>query len=184
MLTSERLIYKPIDANDIEWLRETRNKYRDNFFDNGEISSEQQRAWYARYREDGRDKMFIVKLKSGEPIGTIAIYNIDAQNRTATLGRVLLLDEFRHHGYAEEMVQRILQLAFESMRLYKVKVEVHYDNIDAIAIYARAGFKPATKPIVFLECKNTKFNPKQPVQLLSQDEDDDAGYESQCKNVI
>src|SRR4030042_1434550 len=109
MITSERLVFKPIDEKDIEWLRDSRNKYKDNFFDSHEITTEQQKAWYVKYRDNGNDKMFIVKLKSGEQIGTIAIYNIDVSNRSAELGRVLLLEEFRHCGYAEEMVQRMVK---------------------------------------------------------------------------
>jgi len=169
MIKSERLVFKPIDENDLDWLRDSRNKYRDNFFDSHEISKEQQRNWYDRYREVGTDKMFIVKLKSGEQIGTIAIYNIDVSSRTAILGRILLLEEFRHHGYAEEMVKRMLDVAFDSMRLYKVRVETHYENIDAVAIYARAGFKPVTKPILLLEKINPAYDSKKPLNLEGYD---------------
>lgn len=169
MLKSERLILKPVDEKDIEWLRDVRNRYKDNFFDANEITKEQQKAWYVKYRESGTDQMFIVKLKSGEQIGTIALYDIDITYRTAKLGRVLLLDEFRHHGYAEEMVQTLIKYAFELVRLYKVKVEVHYDNIDAIAIYSRAGFKPITKPIILLEHTNTKLDWSRPLVLSNEE---------------
>lgn len=183
MLKSERLLFKPVDENDIEWLRETRNKHRDSFFDSHEITTEQQKAWYTKYRESGTDHMFQVALKSGEAIGTIALYDIDISNRTAKLGRVLLLEEFRQHGYAEEMVKTILKLAFETIRLYKVKVEVHLDNINAIAIYARAGFKSITRPIQLLEATNPNFDPKKSVRIESYDEMSETGYESQCSNV-
>lgn len=182
MTTNERLVFKPIDEEDIEWLRETRNKYKDNFFDSHEITVEQHRSWYTRYRDIGTDKMFIVKLKSGEPIGTIALYNIDVSTRTATLGRILLLDEYRKHGYAEEMVTRMLDLAFNSMRLYKVRVETHYENIDAVAIYARAGFKPVTKPILLLEKINPNYDAKKPLAISSYDGMSES-YESQTQNI-
>jgi RimJ/RimL family protein N-acetyltransferase len=182
MIKSARLIFKPVDESDIEWLRDTRNKYKDNFFDAHEITREQQKAWYAKYREIGTDNMFIVKLKSGEQIGTIALYDVDITNRTVKLGRVLLLEEFRQRGYAEEMVQTILKLAFDTMKLYKVKVEVHLDNINAIAIYARAGFKSITRPIQLLEAVNPNYDPKKPVTLESYD-DMSESYEGQASNI-
>lgn len=183
MIRSERLVFKPVDENDIEWLRDTRNKYKDHFFDAHEITKEQQKAWYAKYREIGTDHMFIVKLKSGDKIGTIALYDVDITNRTVKLGRVLLLEEFRRHGYAEEMVQTLLKLAFETMKLYKVKVEVHIDNINAIAIYARAGFKSITRPIQLLEAVNPNYDPKKPVTIKSYDDMSESGYEGQASNV-
>ena len=182
MLKSEHLMFKPIDESDIEWLRETRNKHKDSFFDSGEISTEQQKAWYERYKESAIDTMYIVELKSGEKIGTIAIYNIDIANRTATLGRVLLLEEYRGQGYAEQMVQTILKMAFEHMRLYKVKVEVHIDNINAIAVYARSGFKSITRPIQLLEAINPNYDRKKPVVIKNYD-DMSESYESTASNV-
>ena len=163
MLKSERLLFKQVDENDLEWLRETRNKYKDHFFDSHDITKEQQKAWYNKYRDIGADTMFIVKLKSGEQIGTIAIYDIDVTTRNAKLGRILLLTEFRKHGYAEEMVERILKLGFEEMRLYKIKVECYWENLDAIVIYHRAGFTVNPKPIMQLEAINQNMDWKKPL---------------------
>ena len=166
MLTSERLRLKPIDKNDIEWMRQARNANRENFLDTSPITVEQQRQWYERYvATEGRDQMFIIQLKDGTPIGTIAIYNIDVASRTADLGRFLLLEEFRHKGYATEAVQCLLDYATQVIRLYKIRVSVYLDNLDAIAIYARAGFSHK-RPIVILEKINDKCNFKEPVQLL------------------
>ena len=183
MIKSERIYLKPIGENDIEWLRETRNKYKNNFFDANEISKEQQRSWYERYQENSTDRMFIIKLKSGEYIGTIALYNIDIGSRKAVLGRVLLLEEFRGHGYAEEAVKLLTDYAFSIMKLYKIKVEVHQDNLDALAIYARAGFKTITRPIMVLEKTNYDFDARKPLKIESYDELSETGYESQESNI-
>lgn len=183
MLKSERLILKLIEEKDIEWLRTTRNKYKDHFFDASEISKEQQRQWYTKYVETGdKDQMFIIYLKSGEKIGTVAVYNINITDRTADFGRFLLLDEYRHCGYAEEAVRCLLEYCFDSIRLYKLKIGVHLDNIDAIAIYARAGFKTTTRPIILLERVNANFDVRKPLVLSSYDEMSDS-YESQASNI-
>jgi len=185
MIESERLNFKAVDESDIEWLRESRNANKDNFFDSHEITTEQQKSWYQRYKESGVDHMFIVKLKStGENIGTIAIYDLDITKRMAILGRVLLLEEFRGKGYAEEMVKRLVRYAFDTMRLYKLKVEVHYNNIDAIVIYYKSGFKPITKPILMLERLNENINWDKPLIIESYDNMSKAGYEGQNSNMI
>jgi RimJ/RimL family protein N-acetyltransferase len=166
MLKSERLYLKPIDESDIEWLRETRNKYKDHFFDAGEISKEQQKQWYSRYREiEGKDQMFIIQLKNGTNIGTVAVYNIDVSTRTADFGRFLLIDEYRHHGYAEEAVQCLMDYCWNTLRLWKIKLSVFLDNIDALAIYARSGFKTTSRPIILLENVNEKVDFKKPIKI-------------------
>lgn len=165
MIIGSRINLKPIDIDDIEWLRESRNRYHDAFFDAHEISKEQQRAWYDRYKESNTDRMFILQLKNGTNIGTIALYNIDIPSRTAILGRVLLLNEFRGKGYAEEAVKLIYELAFDQLRLYKIKVEVYLTNLDAISIYSRVGFKMNEKPIVLLEAVNPNYDPKKTINV-------------------
>lgn len=183
MLKSERLILKPIDKDDVEWLRTTRNKHKEHFFDASEISKEQQRQWYAKYVETGgKDQMFIIQLKSGEKIGTVAVYNINVTDRSADFGRFLLLEEYRHHGYAEEAVKCLLDYCFDSMRLYKLKIGVHLDNIDAIAIYARAGFKTSTRPVILLERVNPNFDVKKPM-AMSYDSLSGGDYENQSSNI-
>jgi RimJ/RimL family protein N-acetyltransferase len=183
MLKSERLILRPICEEDIEWLRETRNKHKNDFFDSNEITAEQQKQWYQRYREvEGRDQMFIIQLKDGTPIGTVAVYDIDIASRAAKFGRFLLLDEYRHCGYAEEAVKCLLNYCWNTMRLYKLKVEVYLDNLDAMAIYARAGFAHK-RPIIILEKINDKADFRKPMRISSYDDMSECGYEGQVTNV-
>jgi len=37
--------------------------------------------------------MFIIRLKNGIEVGTIALYNINIADRTANIGRMLILDD-------------------------------------------------------------------------------------------
>ena len=70
MLKGDKVSLRPIGAQDIEWLRATRNKYRDSFYSRDEISPIQQRAWYDRYTESNTDLIFIILDKEGEKVGT------------------------------------------------------------------------------------------------------------------
>jgi diamine N-acetyltransferase len=182
-IESARIRLHPIDEYDLEWLRETRNKNRNNFFSAEEITKDQQISWYERYKESNTDNMFIIATRDGQEVGTIALYNIDIGTRGAELGRVLILEEYRGNGYAEEAVRLLTDYAFKVFRLYKVRVHTHLDNLDAIAVYARAGFKTTTKPIIILEKINPDYNPKKPLVLESYDELSTEGHECQCSNV-
>ena len=166
MICTDRLDIRPLEEKDIEMIRQWRNLHKESFFDAGEISKEQQRAWYQRYQESGGiDRMFIMCLKDGTPIGQAALYSIDVAMRRAVFGRFLLLEEFRHKGYAEEAVKAMMDYAFSVLRLHKVKVEVFIENIGAIAIYARAGFQTTAKPIMLMECINPNHDVNKPVIL-------------------
>ena len=181
MIKGERINLRPIEQKDMDMLRSWRNRYSDSFGDGGIITKEQQRKFYDRYQESQTDRMFVVELKDGTPIGSIALYNISSPDRTADVGRVILIEEYRGHGYAEEAVKMVVKLA-DDMRLYKTRVWAFLDNMDAISIYARAGFK-AGRPRIYMERVND-INWKAPLTVESYDESSgEGGYESQCLSV-
>lgn len=180
MIKGERINLRPMGKEDTELVRSWRNAYANNFGDAGYITKEQQRLFYERYQESNVDKMFMVELKDGTPIGTIALYNISTPDRTADIGRVIIVDEQRGHGYAEEAVNMVCKMADE-MRLYRVRVWAYLDNLDAISVYSRCGFK-AGRPRLYLE-RITDTNWKAPVKIESYDADSPSGYEGQCGNV-
>lgn len=182
-LKTERLILKPLSEDLIEWVRQQRNRYHDKFFDGGYITKEQQRIFFDKYRESSVDRMFVICLKNGEKIGTIAVYNISISDRTADIGRILLIDDYRGHGYMSEALKCILEMAFEDLRLWKIKVATHLDNLDALNIYAKLGFKTTTRPVILLEKENININWKKPVKVASYDAISDTGYESQETNA-
>lgn len=54
---------RSIDDNDIEDLRNWKNKNKDSFFLNKEITEEQQQKWFASFSSKENDHMFIVEQK-------------------------------------------------------------------------------------------------------------------------
>lgn len=181
-LRGDKVFLTMLQEDEIELIREWRNQYKNNFFDSSEISKEAQRIFYDKYEASHTDCMFIIHSPNGTKIGTIALYNIDLPTRTAKIGRVLLLKEYRGQGYAEDAVKIIVKYAFEIVRLFKLTVEVYLENLDAIAIYARAGFSH-TKPIIILNATNNKINWKEPVRIESYDDLSETGYEGQEANI-
>src|SRR3989304_6944101 len=127
MINGERINLRPTEQKDMELLRKWRNAYATNFGDAGYITKEQQKMFYDKYQESHTDRMFLIELKDGTPIGTIAIYNISTTDRSADVGRVIIIDEQRGRGYAEEAVKLICTVA-DKMRLYKTRVWAYLDN--------------------------------------------------------
>src|SRR5699024_7626194 len=88
----ERIILKPLGKEDIEDLRNLRNRMKDFFFTNEDITVEAQKKWYERYLKKENDIMFKAVKKEAPDIfiGTIAIYDIADDLSVAELGRTLV----------------------------------------------------------------------------------------------
>jgi len=111
------------------------------FFSQTPWTVEGQVRWYARYSADATDATFVIVLKRGEPIGTVAIYGIDEALGTAEFGRMLIGDRrFRGQGFAREAAELALDAAFRLWRLEQVCLEVMDGNAAAIALYEKLGF--------------------------------------------
>jgi len=74
----ERLQLSLRTANEVDLpnLRQWKNEQREFFFFKGEISPEQQRAWFRTYQERGDDYMFIVRVDE-TAIGCMGIRLLD-----------------------------------------------------------------------------------------------------------
>ncbi len=184
MVAGNQIELKPIDEGDLEQLRSWRNSYAEQFFTHDYITKQQQRIWYEHYQQNFTDNMFMIQLKDGTKIGSIALYNINLSDRTANIGRILILEDYQGKGFAEDAIRVVKRIAFENMKLYKLKLETFLDNAAAISLYHRCGFVANKRPIMLMECKNVKINWLEAVKVESYDEmSGDAGHEGQCGNV-
>lgn len=172
MLVGTKINLRLITENDIEWLRQLRNRYAGDFFTKDQITPQQQRAWYQKYSENVNDKMFIIQLKDSTPVGTIALYNINIADRSAELGRTVLLAEHRGQGYMEEAIKILKVHAFENMRLWHIRLSVYLDNASAISLYHKCGFESTSRPIMLMEAKNHSMDISKPVVMDDFDSED------------
>jgi ribosomal-protein-alanine N-acetyltransferase len=187
MLKGTKIFLKPIAERDIEILRKWRNEHAQEFFSADYITPEQQKQWYEHYRDcAGRDYMWIIINHGGEFCGTIALYNITISDRHATIGRVLVLEDYRGRGYMEDAINLVTDYAFNILRLYKINLSVYLDNSKAMAVYSNAGFTSGKRPIMLMEqVSPDKDLWKKPLRIPSSYDEmsGDAGYESSCSNI-
>jgi len=83
-----------------------------------------------------------VNPKTGETVGHGEIGNINYQNRSATLMRILVgPPTHRGLGLGEKIVEALLRIGFMDMSLHRIELRVYNFNKEAIRCYEKAGFK-------------------------------------------
>lgn len=87
-----RFMLRPVTLQDAEFIFQLRtNPQVGRFIVNTSSTLQQQIAWLERYFERPGDYYFVVQhVDSGESHGTIAIYDLDQNRRTAEWGRWLI----------------------------------------------------------------------------------------------
>src|SRR5688572_8518422 len=122
---------RPIDAPDLEAVRCLRNADRDAFFDNREISAEQQQRWFDGLA--GRPVRFLVLEEDGAVVGTISVTD---RGDSRELGNLVLDPLHRGRGL---MRQAIRALTAEPGRYF---AEVKFHNERSLNAFQQTGFRP------------------------------------------
>lgn len=142
MIQQDELLFRPITELDIENMRQWRNKdgIRQSFIYQDHISREQQEQWYKNYIENENDIMFIIEYRA-QPIGTVALYNIDFNKREAEFGRLMIGQvETRGLGIGQIATKTMCEFGFNKLNLDRIILEVFEDNSYAMRAYQKAGF--------------------------------------------
>jgi sialic acid synthase SpsE/RimJ/RimL family protein N-acetyltransferase len=96
-------------------------------------------AWFAKL-ERRTDRLELVILDQGRPVGTIALAAIDLGARTAEYGILIGESEARGRGVAQAASQLLLDFAFGVLGLERVSLGLFADNLAARKLYERLGF--------------------------------------------
>lgn len=93
-------------------------------------------------KEDSTSLIYKVRhQKTNQVIGHISLSNIDRDNKSARIARVLVGDRtYRGQGIGESMIAEVLKVAFTELKLHRVSLGVFDFNTAAIACYQKAGF--------------------------------------------
>jgi len=83
-----------------------------------------------------------VDSSTGETVGHGQLLGIDRQNRSATVGRILVgSPELRGQGVGEQIVRALLRIAFQELSLHRVVLRVLDFNKAAVRCYEKVGFR-------------------------------------------
>ncbi len=139
----ENIILKPLEWKDIEPLRVLRNREREYFMSQDEITPIAQEKWFEAYLQNNDDIMFKI-VKKEEPdnfIGAIALYDIDWENKISECGRTVIDKELvKEKGIGGVATKAVCLFGFEILKLRKIVGEVLKSNLRILKVDMRAGF--------------------------------------------
>ena len=82
-----------------------------------------------------------VDTETEKVVGHIEWNNIDRENRSATISRVLAAPDARGKGIGTAMINEMVRIGFEEFNLHRIELRVFDFNQSAIKCYEKAGFK-------------------------------------------
>ena len=74
-------------------------------------------------------------------IGTCQLRAIDLKNYCATLSIIIAGSHNSGKGYGYDAVMQLLRFGFYELNLNRIQLDVYDDNISAIKLYEKCGFK-------------------------------------------
>ncbi|MFG2075778.1 Protein N-acetyltransferase, RimJ/RimL family [Nonomuraea maritima] len=105
----------------------------------GEISHEAARQWYAT-RADQRDRLDLAIMAGGEYVGEVVLNELDAANLSCNLRIALIGPRAFGKGYGSEAISLVLDHAFGTTPLHRIRLDVFDFNDRARHVYEKAGF--------------------------------------------
>lgn len=88
----------------------------------------------------GNSRKYIVQTKDGHPIGQIDYYDLDWQNRSASVSIMVGDPEYWGGGYGTDAMASLLKYLFRELDLHRVALTVHESNERARKSYEKNGF--------------------------------------------
>lgn len=131
----------PLKAEELEQMRNLRNRNRCFFVSQEEITEDGQRRWYQKYLVRENDYMFSVVYQE-RWIGVASIYDVDRIKGRGEFGRLMIDREVAGvGGLGLDVTRTACRFACEQLKLRTVELEVYADNIPAQITYLKAGFR-------------------------------------------
>ena len=101
--------------------------------------------WYIEDTNDpGTSDAYVYKAvdtKTGKTVGHISLGSISEKNRAGRISRVLVGNTAeRGKGYCAGMINAVLKIGFEELKLHRISLGVYDFNKAAIRCYEKCGF--------------------------------------------
>lgn len=144
-IESRRIRLRLLQERDLPLTLAWRNQdhVRKWFFHSDVIAPDQHRAWYERYRDRDDDFVFVIEEVQAhyQPVGQLALYNIDWEEGEGEFGRLMIGEpDAAGKGLAREATTLLVDAALTDWGLRKVYLKVLADNAPALAVYRACGF--------------------------------------------
>ncbi|MET9245161.1 GNAT family protein [Nonomuraea sp. NPDC003709] len=105
----------------------------------GEIDRGAARQWYAT-RKDHADRLDLAIMAAGEYVGEIVLNELDQHNLACNLRIALIGERAFGKGYGTEAIELVLDHAFATTPLHRIRLGVYAFNERARHVYKKVGF--------------------------------------------
>lgn len=149
LLNGTMVSLRKIRKNDlkscIKWFRDPDvAKFLSNSVKN--MTEERELEWFNFINSSGCDIVFAIISKcDGQYIGNCGLHKIDWKEKRCEFGIFIGNKEYWNKGYGTDTLKTVIDFAFFSLGLEKIKLLVYEYNHRAIKVYENCGFAPVNK---------------------------------------
>lgn len=146
ILESERLILKPVEPEDLNFLMEQRwDADVIDYIIHNPISTYTQQKWYEKICKNGDVALSIFyKEKPNEQpvlLGAVGLYDFNYRHQRATWKTLRIPKKYQGLGLAYEASQMLIEYGFNTLNLNRITSDVFPDNESIIRLLSKLGFQ-------------------------------------------
>jgi len=153
MFWYEDIGFRPIEARDLEGIRELRNDPSTWMYLTSarQIGEGEQQKWFGQISDNSRIKYYAVVLCDrhdeapilweSDFIGIIRTDEIDNENRSMRIG-CDIIPKYRGKGFGSKVYAAMFKYFFDQLNYHRLWLLVLDTNLVAVKLYENAGMKP------------------------------------------
>lgn len=143
-LKGKKVILRPIrESTDLEaclrWMNDPEVRIFIKRYSPATIQDEKE--WFERLNKNPNDIVLGIETLEGKLIGIMGLHRINWKDRTATTGAVIGEKEYWGKGYGTDAKMILLDYAFNTLNLRKIKSDAWSYNKRSIAYSLHCGYK-------------------------------------------
>ena len=126
-------------ANKVKWFNDpVVNK---TLLMDGPLDLQKSFEWFDKSRSDRSRSDFVIETNDGLPLGNISLVHISEIHKTAEIYIVIGQKEYWGKGIMLEAERLIIEWAFNSLKLEKIRADAVANNIASIITMKKLGFQ-------------------------------------------
>lgn len=144
-LVGKKVVLRPVEAEDLEMLRELTNDPEFEKMIVGwsfPVSKKDQDEWFLSIKNGLSRLRYVIETKEDGAVGMIGLRDIDWKNGSAYgLGMRIAKKEIRTRGLATDAWMTLMRYAFNELRLNRINGSALAYNAASLRVCEKVGFK-------------------------------------------
>tara|TARA_B110000444_G_scaffold187943_1_gene177268 strand:- start:666 stop:1142 length:477 start_codon:yes stop_codon:yes gene_type:complete len=142
MLKSDKILLRPLQLSDLDFLFEIENNKENWKFGSEEVTftKDDLRSYIRNATEDisvSKQFRFVIDLEN-TPIGFIDLFDYTANSAGVGL---IIAKNFRRRGFSKEVLKLLIDYATNILKIEKLHCNIQEDNFASINIFTSLGFE-------------------------------------------